>query len=56
MRQKEKNNKKRIKVRRGTDGSIQVDPFSLYQSEGVLKQLQAAMRVAKMLKLKGDMD
>jgi hypothetical protein len=56
MKQKEKSKNKLLKVKRGTDGSIQVDPSSLYKSEGVLKQLQACQRFAKILNLKRGID
>lgn len=43
---------KTLIVRRGSDGSIQVDPATMYQSAGVRRQLEAAVRVAKQLNLK----
>lgn len=41
----------RIKVTRGRDGSIRIDPDSLYQSPAVLQQLDAARRLARSLAL-----
>jgi hypothetical protein len=43
---------KTLIVRRGADGSIQVDPNTLYQASGVRRQLEATVRVAKQLNLK----
>jgi hypothetical protein len=43
---------KTLIVRRGSDGSIQVDPSTMYQAAGVRRQLDATVRVAKQLSLK----
>jgi hypothetical protein len=42
---------KRISVTRGRDGSIKIDPDTLYKSSEVLRQLEAGRKIAIQKKL-----